>query len=260
MLSLRLALLLAVADAHRLLVRTAPPVTARGSVVMRSWTPADMKSKALPLPDDLESLLSAATDRRSTTQLWAAFRSCYATEDDAIEAAKRNTGTILSYLNSPGNIYGSYAYMVEELGVDGAREVCKQNPGVLQCDPRALRQTTGEEIVRAARLVDAIESIKLPPVVRAAPLCLRIAALGLTRAPPADRCATTLTRCSFSPARASLRSGCWWTALTARAAARHYKREGGPGGGSRGRGNAAIGACAGGCRRRHRRHRRADAL
>ena len=147
---------------------TAGAAVRTGGIVARSWTPADMSSKALPLPEDLESLLSAATDRKTTSQLWAAFRSCYATEGDAIEAAKRNTGTILPYLNSPGNIYGSYEYLAEILGVEGAQEVCRQNPGVLQCDPRALRQTTGESIVRAAKAVDAFESVKLPPVVRAA--------------------------------------------------------------------------------------------
>jgi hypothetical protein len=140
---------------------------------MRSWTKADMQSASLPLPDEVESLLSADTDRKTTSQLWAAFSTCYATEEDAIAAAKRNTGTILPYLNAPTNIYGSFAYMVEELGVDAAREVCKQNPGVLQCDPRAICQTSGEDIARAAKFVDAIEGLKLPAGVRMAapPYC-----------------------------------------------------------------------------------------
>lgn len=140
--------------------------SARAAVVMRRWTPADQKSKSLPLPAELDALLSADTDRDNTRQMWAAFRSCYASESEAIQAAKRNTGTILPYLNSPGNIYGSYAYIVEELGLAGAREVCKQNPGVLQCDPRAIRQSSGEDIRKAANVIDNFESLKLPPLVR----------------------------------------------------------------------------------------------
>eukprot|EP00962_Isochrysis_galbana_P060983 scaffold36090_cov140-Isochrysis_galbana.AAC.3 len=170
-------LLWPVAISNRLVGRTtcAATVPRATSAQMRSWTKADMRSASLRLPDEVESLLSADTDRKTTSQLWAAFSTCYATEEDAIAAAKRNTGTILPYLNSPSNIYGSFAYIEQELGIDAAREVCRQNPGVLQCDPRAICQTSGADIARAAKAVDTVESLKLPPGVRMAHGCPALA-------------------------------------------------------------------------------------
>lgn len=167
--ALLIASTLCLAQGFHVGVHPTGAVSRARSVSMRSWTAADMQFASLPLPEEVESLLSADTDRKTTSQMWAAFSKCYETEDEAVEAAKRNTGTILPYLNSPSNIIGSYAYIVEELGLEQAREVCKQNPGVLQCDPRALRQTSGEEIARAAKVVDNFERLKLPPAVSAAP-------------------------------------------------------------------------------------------
>ena len=117
--------------------------------------------------------------------LWAALRACFDNEADAIAAAVRSPTTILPYvrccaallqwaqsaiwagssrprhlaigrasiatqLNSPGNIYGCYAYLVEELGVEDSRDVCTKNPGVLACNPNALRQTSAEVRDRVA--------------------------------------------------------------------------------------------------------------
>lgn len=70
--------------------------------------------------------------------LWGALRSCYGAESEAVAAAARNTGTILPYLNSPSNIKGCYAVLVELLGSEQATEVCAKNPGILQCNPRVL--------------------------------------------------------------------------------------------------------------------------
>ena len=38
--------------------------------------------------------------------------------------------------------------------------------GVLQCDPKAIVQSSPEAIVNAANLVDAFDSIPLPPAIR----------------------------------------------------------------------------------------------
>ena len=40
------------------------------------------------------------------------------------------------------------------------------HPGVLQCSPGAIVQSTGEELVKAANLVDFFESIPLLPAVK----------------------------------------------------------------------------------------------
>ena len=147
-----------------------PAVAARviSTPVMKSWTELDMRSKRAKLPAEVEELLSSDTDRVTTEILWAAFRSCYATEGDAIAAAALNTGTILPYLNSPGNIYGSYEVLVDLLGREGAQDVCSKNPGVLQCSPIALRRESPEAIVKAADQVAFFEGIlgQLPPALR----------------------------------------------------------------------------------------------
>jgi len=82
--------------------------------------------------------------------LWGALRSCYGAESEAVAAAARNTGTILPYLNSPSNIKGCYAVLVELLGSEQATEVCAKNPGILQCNPRVLAPERGPK-VRLAR-------------------------------------------------------------------------------------------------------------
>lgn len=138
-----------------------PPV-----IVMAQWTQDDLQANSLPLPADVEELISEDTSKENVEILWAALRSCFDVEEEAIAAAVRSPSTILPYLNAPRNIYGCYDYLVEELGVDVAREVCSKNPGVLACDPRALRKSSGESIVSAANTVDFIENIPIPLVLR----------------------------------------------------------------------------------------------
>lgn len=133
---------------------------------MGRWSEADMASDALALPAAVEALLSDDTPRDTTSQLWAAFRACFETEDEAVAAACRNAGTIMPYLNRPTNIVGSFEYLVRELGLEAARDVVRKNPGVLQCDPRAIAQSKPSDIVRAANSIDAIESLDVPPIVR----------------------------------------------------------------------------------------------
>ena len=134
--------------------------------LMASWQAADLKVKGAKLPNEVEELLSADTDRQTTEKMWAAFRSCYASEDAAIAAAMRNTGAILPYLNRPSNIYGTYKYLESELGTEGARDVITKNPGVLSCSPAAIAQTPIEDVVKAADAVGLIDSLPIPPVVR----------------------------------------------------------------------------------------------
>ena len=118
------------------------------------------------------------------------------------DAARRTcpTQTILPYLNRPTNIKGCYAYLVDSLGVEAARDVIIKNPGVLQIDPKVIVSTSPEELVKvsgaartvlsagwpdargcargcahkpfrspcaqAANLVDTIENVPIPPIVR----------------------------------------------------------------------------------------------
>ena len=136
--------------------------------MMAQWTAADMRSRRAALPAEVASLLSDDTDKKNTEVLWAALRSCYDDEQDAIAAAQRNTGTILPYLNAPSNIYGSFEVLTTMLGREEARAVCSKNPGILQCNPQALQRETPESIVRAANAVDFLEKPlgAMPPALR----------------------------------------------------------------------------------------------
>ena len=60
-----------------------------------------MKAKRQKLPVAVDELLSADTPRREVEVLWAALRSCFKTEDEAIAAVARNTGTILPCAPKP---------------------------------------------------------------------------------------------------------------------------------------------------------------
>jgi len=127
-----------------------------------------MQAKRMELPAEVDELLSTDTDRQNTKALWAALRSCFKTEEEAVAAAARNTGTILPYLNSPSNIYGSFDVLVQMLGREGAVDVCSKNPGILQCNPKILAREEADKIVSAANSVDFFERQLglLPPAVR----------------------------------------------------------------------------------------------
>ena len=88
---------------------------------MGTWDESDVKIMPVPLPDAIEDLLSDDTDRELTQIMWSAFVKCYASEDDAIAACQRSSVSIMHYLNRPSNIVGTFRYLEEELGTEGAR-------------------------------------------------------------------------------------------------------------------------------------------
>ena len=162
------ALVLPQAAAHgtAAVAHLAPRHRVAASPIMGQWLKSDMSSASLPLPDEIEAMLSEDTPRPLTEIMWAAFRSCYPDDDAAIAAAERNTGVILPYLNRPSNIYGSFEVLKETFGDEGAAEVVRKNPGILTCDPRALAGAEPDQIRQAANFVDFVESLGVPLVVR----------------------------------------------------------------------------------------------
>ena len=136
--------------------------------MMAQWQQADLTAPSMKLPAEVDELLSEDTDRIGVRKLWCALRKCYATEEEAVAAVKRNTGTILPYLNAPSNIYGSYEVLVDLLG-DEADAVVRKNPGVLQCNPKALARESADSIRSAADTVDFFETGilgSMPPALR----------------------------------------------------------------------------------------------
>ena len=142
---------------------------ARASALKRSdlsmmvqWTRADLKRKAKPVPDEVDELLASDFPSRGQVPImWAALRDCYATEAEAIAAAKRYPSLVLPYMNSPGNIVGCFNVLVDTLGREGARSVCVQNPAVLGNDPVKLSLSSAKDIQDSANLREWID-LKLP--------------------------------------------------------------------------------------------------
>ena len=85
--------------------------------MMASWRAEDLKRRSKPVPAEVEALL--ATDFPSKAQvgiMWAALRDCYASEAEAIAAARRYPSLVLPYMNTPSNIAGCYGVLVGLLG------------------------------------------------------------------------------------------------------------------------------------------------
>ena len=90
----------------------------------------------------------------------------YPSDETAIAASQRSLGTVLPYLNRPSNIKGSYQVLIGMFGREGADDVIAKNPGILACDPRALKQAEPDQIANAANVINTIETLPIPPAVR----------------------------------------------------------------------------------------------
>ena len=142
---------------------TVPLARTSSSVsMMARWLDTDLKRRSKPVPAEVDSLLAADFPSRPQVGImWAALRECYATDDDAIAAAKRYPSLVLPYMNSPSNIAGCYSVLVDLLGREGARGVCIQNPAVLGNDPSSLQRCTAKDIQDSADLREFID-LRLP--------------------------------------------------------------------------------------------------
>lgn len=125
--------------------------------------------------------------------MWNLLLKCYATEAEAITAAKRTTSLILPYMNSPTNIAGSYDVLVELLGEEAARDVCIRNPAVLGNDPAALRGCSAKDIQDSARLKEFIETSLLGGLRLWATAFVLTAAAGIAIALTAPASASAVT-------------------------------------------------------------------
>ena len=130
--------------------------------MMVQWTAKDMTRRGKRVPDEVDALLAADFPSRDQVPImWAALSECYASDAEAIAAAKRYPALVLPYMNSPGNILGSFKVLCELLGRDGAREVCIKNPGVLGNDPVKLSLCSAKDIQDSAAVREWIDT-KLP--------------------------------------------------------------------------------------------------
>ena len=181
---------LAARDHHRttsimmLARRKPPPLPAK-------YVPEGRDTSSRGCPESVFQMANFATGGARTPDtvkeieiLWKAFRTCFANDALAIQAAEKNSAVFTPQVSSPTKIKGSYALLVKRLGKQQTAELLQKNPGVLCNSPKALSTCTDKQILDAAEsvawvdanrsLVSAVGTVAIFAVV--ALLVLRIAA------------------------------------------------------------------------------------
>ena len=114
-----------------------------------------------PLPDAVEALLVDDTLKRSrpgVRVLWNRVLNVYGCEEKALAAVARNSALVLPYLNKPFHVDGSWTVLKQMMPEQDAIDVVTKNPGLLTCNPVALKQSDADSIKRTALLVDIVEA------------------------------------------------------------------------------------------------------
>ena len=152
------------------------------------------------LPAEVREEIDSAVSTSDVMPLWQEFRKCYATEADAISAAKKNIVVLLPFINTRENIYFCNRILGDELGfsneervsewnVPHARvrtkpcgrrahfaktaapltcslpsqlEIIKANPGILANKPGQLARSSQGEVRLSINLVSSVDSIPEP--------------------------------------------------------------------------------------------------
>lgn len=111
------------------------------------------------LPDEVFDKTNFATGGARTTETvaeiemnWKAFKTCFASEQLAIEAAKKNSAVFSPQFSSPTKIKGTYKLLCRRLGKPATAELLMKNPGVLCNSPAGLEKCSDKEILDAAEL------------------------------------------------------------------------------------------------------------
>ena len=169
--------------------RRQPVVRPRGRLsMMARWRDEDLRRKSKRVPAEVEALLAREFPSKAQVGIcWAALRDCYASEAEAIDAARRYPSLVLPYMNTPSNIVGCYGTLVGLLGVQGAREVCVKNPAVLGNNPSSLAGCTAKEVRDTADLREFVDT-QLPFGLRAwtrAAVALVVVGIGAALLAPA---------------------------------------------------------------------------
>jgi hypothetical protein len=125
----------------------------------------------LSIPNEILSMLAlslatkrTATDFEEAEVLWKTFRSCFPSEQRAVEVALKNSNVFNPQLNSPSKIKGTYALLVQRFGKAGAQDIVNRNPGVLICSPEGLKDVSDESIASTAKFVEVLDANK--PIIR----------------------------------------------------------------------------------------------
>lgn len=116
----------------------------------------------ITLPEEVETLLINDELRKSrpgVCLLWAQLLSVYPSEAAAKQAVDRNSAIVLPYLNRPFHIDGSWEVLKTMMSEEEALEVITKNPGILACNPAALKTSNKVAVQTTARAVDTVENL-----------------------------------------------------------------------------------------------------
>lgn len=113
------------------------------------------------LPAEVDALLEPTVDRRAATANWRQFAACYASEAEAIRAAKRNELPLLPFMVEADGIGFCYQILNDKFELAEVQEIIAKNPGVLGNQPGQLAKSSAGEIRAGASLVTYFDA--LPP-------------------------------------------------------------------------------------------------
>uniref|UniRef100_A0A7S4ERJ3 Uncharacterized protein n=1 Tax=Chrysotila carterae TaxID=13221 RepID=A0A7S4ERJ3_CHRCT len=131
-----------------------PPAYARNTQALR-------RVRASALPAEVQAAVKPFVSKYSQKEvvaLWKAFRTCYASDDAAVKAAKQNPSVLCPLYATPELIRSTYKVLLKRLGSEDAASVLRQNPAVLTCG-RMLEDADPDEIKRAAMLRQVLDRI-----------------------------------------------------------------------------------------------------
>jgi len=129
---------------------------ARG-VVMASRLP-EAVYRLLP-----DVILRTPADAAAVAALWRAVCKVYPSEEAAAAAVVNTPSLILPWVNTPSNVAGSFAVLVDILdSTESAQDVISKNPGILACNPQRLALSSAGEIKAVAAIRATLSTLARP--------------------------------------------------------------------------------------------------
>lgn len=112
------------------------------------------------LPD---VILRTPADAAAVAALWRAVCKVYPSEEAAAAAVVNTPSLILPWVNTPSNVAGSFAVLVDILdSTESAQDVISKNPGILACNPQRLALSSAGEIKAVAAIRATLSTLARP--------------------------------------------------------------------------------------------------
>ena len=116
------------------------------------------------VPSAVAELIDPAVEISDVAPLWKQFRSCYPSEQQAVEAARRNTAVILPFINTADNIRFNRMILRDEIGFTDAEvlDIITRNPGILGNQPGQQARASKSEVLFSLQTVGLFDAIPAP--------------------------------------------------------------------------------------------------